>query len=136
MYHNTREYIISAVLMLFLFSGNIFCQTYLTDKDCPHSKEDSEVIALWSGGDYPKQEEFHRLNGVRFVQVKPRAPEKDSFVWQHGAAIIRFKGKLYVSLGANAGHENTVNEKILVTTSDDGIHWPPCQIIGDPTEIW
>ena len=127
MYQHTKKYVLFTALMLFSFTGNVFCQTDLTDKN-------DEIVTLWSGGEYPNEDEFHRLSGVRFGQVKPRVPEKDSFVWQHGAAIIRFKGKLYVSLGANAGHENTVGEKILMTTSDDGIHWSPCQIIGDPTD--
>ncbi|MDR2441207.1 MAG: exo-alpha-sialidase [Planctomycetaceae bacterium] len=100
-----------------------------TDKK--HTIPEYKRINLWSGGDYPKPEQFLRFKNIRFAKVKARMPEQDSFVWQHGPSIIRFKGKFYASFGANAGQENTVGEKILMTTSEDGIHWAPCKIIGD-----
>lgn len=106
--------------IFFLFVFSIFCPLVAAEE-------------LWSGGEYPVAEQLHRFKNIRFVKVKPREPEKDTFVWQHGAAIIRYKDKFYASLGANAGHENTVGEKILITQSDDGVRWTPCRIIGDAT---
>jgi hypothetical protein len=100
-----------------------------TDKK--HTIQEIKRIKLWSDGDYPKPEQFLRFKNICFAKVKARMPEQDSFVWQHGPAVIRFKGKFYASLGANAGQENTVGEKTLVTTSEDGIHWAPCKIISD-----
>lgn len=87
--------------------------------------EDDLLDALWSGaGPIPKRGDIPAVENREFVRVKERAPEKDGLQWQHGAAIVLHKNVFYVSCGVNAGTENTVGEKILMTKSvGDWRHW-------------
>lgn len=80
---------------------------------------------LWTGQEpFPTLNNIETLKNVEYVRVKERQPEKDGFKWQHGAAIIRYKNDFYVSVGVNAGSENTVGEKILILKSrNDWRHW-------------
>ncbi|MEA1952425.1 MAG: LamG-like jellyroll fold domain-containing protein [Planctomycetota bacterium] len=80
----------------------------------------SRRFKLWDGDVIPKAAECPLLEGVEFIVVKPREPEKDGYRWLHGAAVCRHKGKLYASFGHNKGKENTPTELARGRVSADG----------------
>ncbi|MDO5553922.1 MAG: sialidase family protein [Planctomycetia bacterium] len=81
-------------------------------------------VSLWSGKEYPTQDKMETIKGIEFIKVKTRQPEIDSWTWQHGPAIVRYKGDFYASVGVNPGSENTVGEKIIMIKSQgDWRHW-------------
>ena len=65
------------------------------------------------------------------ITIKPFEPEADSYIFLHGVAIVKFKGKMYCAWAHNKVQENSDNEEVNYAVSDDnGKTWSKC-IIGN-----
>lgn len=53
------------------------------------------------------------------VTIKPFEPEKDGYIFLHGVAIVKFKGRMYCSWANNKVLENSDDEEVNFAFSDD-----------------
>jgi hypothetical protein len=76
----------------------------------------------------PKIEDLKEIASER-VTVKPFTPEKDGYIFLHGLAIASFKGKMYCTWAHNKVLENSDDEEVNFSVSEDGgKSWSPCRI--------
>jgi len=81
----------------------------------------AEPYVLWDPQrPVPRAAECPRLEGVEFVVVKSRQPERDGYNWLHGAAVCWHGGRLLTSFGHNKGSENTATEEARERVSTNG----------------
>jgi len=93
---------------------------------------DSRFV-LWDPAQpVPAAADCPRLEGVQFVVIQPREPERDGYNWLHGAAVCWHDDELFVTFGHNLGSENTATEVAHGRKSaDGGKTWGPLFAIDD-----
>ena len=81
---------------------------------------------IWdSKNPLPTVSELKKLNPV-LITIKPFEPENDGYVFLHGVAITKFKGRMYCAWAHNKVSENSADEEINYAVSDDnGNTWSP-----------
>lgn len=76
--------------------------------------------------DLPKVSELKKVRAER-VTIKPFEPEKDGYVFMHGVALAKFKGRMYCAWAHNKVQENSDDEEVNYAVSDDdGKTWSKC----------
>jgi Neuraminidase (sialidase) len=76
--------------------------------------------------DLPDVLKLRKVN-VERITIKPFEPEKDGYVFLHGVALAKFKGRMYCAWAHNKVQENSDNEKVNYAVSDDnGKTWSKC----------
>ena len=65
--------------------------------------------------------------GSERITIKPFEPERDGYIFLHGVALAKFKGRMYCSWAHNKVKENTDDEEVNYAVSDDnGRTWSHC----------
>lgn len=74
----------------------------------------------------PKVSELKTVKSEH-VTIKPFEPEKDGYVFLHGVALVKFKGRMYCAWAHNKVRENSDDEEVNYAVSDDGGKtWSDC----------
>ncbi|MBQ7976946.1 MAG: exo-alpha-sialidase [Clostridia bacterium] len=74
----------------------------------------------------PKVSELKTVKSEH-VTIKPFEPEEDGYVFLHGVAIVKFKGRMYCAWAHNKVRENSDDEEVNYAISDDnGKTWSGC----------
>lgn len=85
------------------------------------------MYGVWKSGEaVPTVKELERVKAY-ITTIKPFEPEADGYVFLHGVAIAKFKGRLYCSWAHNKVRENSADEEVNYAVSDDnGRTWSEC----------
>ncbi|MBQ2614837.1 MAG: exo-alpha-sialidase [Clostridia bacterium] len=85
------------------------------------------MYQVWNEKAYlPQISELKRLE-VGGTTIKPFEPEKDGYVFMHGVALVKFKGRMYCAWAHNRVEENSDDEEVNYAVSDDdGKTWSKC----------
>ena len=76
--------------------------------------------------DLPDVSKLRKVNAER-ITIKPFEPEKDGYVFLHGVALVKFKGRMYCAWAHNKVRENSDDEEVNYAVSDDdGKTWSKC----------
>ena len=74
----------------------------------------------------PKVSELTKLKAER-ITIKPFEPETDGYIFLHGVALAKFKGKLYCAWAHNKVQENSGDEEVnYAVSNDNGKTWSGC----------
>ena len=86
---------------------------------------------VWkNGASLPKVSELKKVKSEH-ITIKAFEPEKDGYVFLHGVALAKFKGRMYCAWAHNKDKENSQEEEVNFAISDDnGKTWSEC-IEGD-----
>ena len=61
------------------------------------------------------------------ITIKPFEPEKDGYIFLHGLAIVKYRGRMYCTWAHNKVLENSDDEEVnFAVSDDDGRTWSPC----------
>ena len=79
---------------------------------------------IWKDGpDIPCVADLKTVPSRR-ITIKPFEPEVDGYVFLHGVALIKFKGRMYCSWAHNRYLENSDDEEVnFAVSDDDGVTW-------------
>lgn len=79
---------------------------------------------IWKDGvDIPRVAELRTVPSRR-VTIKPFEPEVDGYIFLHGVALVKFKGRMYCSWAHNRFLENSDDEEVnFAVSDDDGATW-------------
>ena len=136
MNHNTKKQIVLTAFMFFSFSGSIFCQTYLTDKNYPLGQDD-EIRFYQMTEEGSKEFEMDLWKRIAdLALIPPRIntepssqydPARQSYVMALTNEMTP-KGRLWT---AWIGNEDGPKAILLAAKSDDGGKtWSkPCLVI-------
>lgn len=82
---------------------------------------------LWkSETNLPKVSELKKVKSEH-ITIKPFEPEVDGYVFLHGVALVKFKGRMYCAWAHNKVRENSDDEEVNYAVSDDnGKTWSGC----------
>lgn len=85
------------------------------------------MYPIWKEGvKIPKVTELKKIPSER-VTVKAFEPEKDGYIFLHGVALAKFKGKMYCAWAHNKVKENSDDEEVNYSVSNDnGKTWSKC----------
>ena len=78
------------------------------------------MYQIWNESvDMPRGCELKTVKSER-VTIKPFEPQADGYIFLHGVALARFKGRMYCSWAHNKLRENADGEEVNFAFSDDG----------------
>lgn len=86
-----------------------------------------EMYNIWKKGlKVPKISELKEIRS-RKTTIKPFEPQNDGYIFLHGVALTKFKGKMYCAWAHNKVSENSADEEVNYAVSDDnGETWSKC----------
>ncbi len=85
------------------------------------------MYSVWKKGvALPEVSALKKVHAER-ITIKPFEPEKDGYIFLHGVALAKFKGRMYCAWAHNKVRENSEDEEVNYAVSDDdGKTWSEC----------
>ncbi len=74
-------------------------------------------------------------DGGSTITISSVQPYDADYTFNHHPHITKFNGILYVFYSQGAADEDSINQRIVYSTSEDGVNWSPYNVFSDSVEL-